>query len=82
MILEFHGCWYHGCPTCFPNRSDINVRTKTSYKELLDKTNKRKHLFIELGYIVIEIWECEWNRIKKHNLLLDEHVSYVKNQLV
>lgn len=82
MILEFHGCWYHGCPTCFPNQSDINVRTKTSYKELLDKTNKRKQKFTELGYIVVEIWECEWTRIKKHNSLLDEHVSYIKNQLI
>jgi hypothetical protein len=82
IIFEFNGCWYHGCPHCFPEQNDINSRTKKSYKDLLDKTNKRKHILKELGYIVVEIWECEWKRIKKHNLLLHQHISSVKDQLI
>ena len=28
--MEFNGCWYHGCPRCYPNdRESLQVMGKT-----------------------------------------------------
>ena len=26
IVLELFGCYYHGCPTCYPNRIEINKK--------------------------------------------------------
>ena len=26
IVLEFFGCFYHGCPACYPNRTEINKK--------------------------------------------------------
>ena len=60
-IREFHGCFWHGHPTCY-NSDDINPCNKQSYKVLYDKTIKKKEFAINQGYQYNEIWECQWNR--------------------
>ena len=25
-VLEFFGCYFHGCPSCYPERSEINIK--------------------------------------------------------
>jgi len=55
-VYEFHGKFWHGCPKSFyPN--DINPRTKTTYKELHNKTLAREKLIINAGYNLIIKWE-------------------------
>ena len=33
-VLEFNGCWYHGCPRCYPRDRDT---LKLRYLETLKK---------------------------------------------
>ena len=54
IIKEFNGCYWHGCPKC-------NPENKNKYNE----TVLRKTLLEKEGYKVDEMWECEWNEIKK-----------------
>ena len=54
IIKEFNGCYFHGCPTCFPE-------CKTKY----NKTMERKNLLELAGYKVETMWGCEWDNIKK-----------------
>ena len=54
IIKEFNGCYFHGCPTCFPE-------CKTKY----NKTMERKNLLELAGYKVETMWGCEWDQIKK-----------------
>jgi G:T-mismatch repair DNA endonuclease (very short patch repair protein) len=75
-IFEFQGCYYHGCKKCFP--SGTNERSKKSYCELYEKTIKKKEYCINEGYKYIEIWECEWTKIKKTDELLDKYISNLK----
>ena len=55
IIKEFNGCYFHGCPTCFPE-------CKTKY----NKTMERKNLLELAGYKVETMWGCEWDQIKKN----------------
>jgi hypothetical protein len=72
-IFEFQGCYYHGCKTCMP--TGINRTCKKTFEELYDKTQKKKEHCINEGYNYIEIWECEWNKIKKKDELLNNYIS-------
>ena len=60
-ILQFHGCYWHGCPTCFPNRNKINRKNKTM-QLVFNETNDLKQKCISMGYKYTEMWECNWNR--------------------
>ena len=54
IIKEFNGCYFHGCPKCFPE-------CKAKY----NKTMERKNLLELAGYKVETMWSCEWDQIKK-----------------
>ena len=54
IIKEFNGCYWHGCPKCHPEN-------KLKY----DETARRKELLEKQGYRVDDMWECEWNELKK-----------------
>lgn len=76
-IFEFHGCYYHGCKKCKP--TGTNPTCKKSFEYLYNNTQKKKEHCINEGYKYIEIWECDWNNIKKQDDLLDD---YIKNLIV
>lgn len=59
IIVEYNGCCYHGCPTCYPNSSTKTFFSNKTYKECLDYTIRRKESIQALGIIVISIWEHE-----------------------
>jgi hypothetical protein len=68
-IYEFHGDYYHGNPKKY-NQTDINNKTKKSFKQLYDNTVKKKQKCKELGYKYVEIWESDWvNAIKLVKLI-------------
>jgi G:T-mismatch repair DNA endonuclease (very short patch repair protein) len=67
-ILQFDGCYWHGCPTCYRD-TDIN-RTKSgkknvTMKELHTQTEEIRNRMKKHGYNVITIKECEWEKTVK-----------------
>jgi len=58
-IYEFHGCFWHGCVKCYTDREEMNPISKKTYEELFKKTIERIEIFKNLGYNVVEKWECE-----------------------
>ncbi|KAK3932712.1 putative DNA polymerase [Frankliniella fusca] len=52
-IYQFHGCYWHHCPTHFPANED-------SGENRFEKTQQLTSLFRRSGYTVIEKWECEF----------------------
>ena len=52
-VYLFQGCYWHGCRTCHPENT-------TKYNKTMEQVNLLEHN----GYNVIQMWECEWNRIK------------------
>lgn len=65
-VYEFHGCFYHGCPTCFPNREKrYSKHNDMSMREIYQMTEKRNQSIHEAGYCLKIMWDCEWKRLKR-----------------
>ena len=58
-VFQFLGCYYHGCPVCFPDPTKMHPQKHVRFADLLKSTEG--HL-INLGanYQVVSIWECQW----------------------
>jgi hypothetical protein len=69
IIIEFHGCDVHGCiiDSCkfIKRNKDIN-RFGRKYKEAYEKTCEKIKLLKQLGYIVLELWECQYKNISDY----------------
>ena len=63
-VYEFHGCLYHGCPRCYPNRQAKHYATPDrTVEELYQATLSKRMALLRAGYTVIEMWECDWDRL-------------------
>jgi len=51
VVIEHLGCYYHGCPICFPERKNKN-----------DEEKRIQH-FKEYGFECLTIWEHELNNL-------------------
>ena len=42
--MEFNGCWYHGCPQCYPNnRESFQIMGKTMQQGYVEMLKKPKY---------------------------------------
>jgi hypothetical protein len=67
-IYEFLGDYYHGNPNIF-NLNDINKTCKKTFGELYNNTFKKLNDLKNRGYEVKYIWESDWKRHKKEDIL-------------
>ena len=65
-IFQYHGCFWHGCRRCFPDRNTKICHGK-SREQLFIETLQRTKRLREAGYHVIEKWECEDEKTKERN---------------
>ncbi|CAG2185008.1 unnamed protein product [Mytilus edulis] len=61
IVLEYHGCFWHGCPTCYTQHT-INTVNKLSMEDLYHQTMEKKTYIEKQGYIYTCIWECEFDK--------------------
>ena len=67
-VYEFHGCFWHGCPKCYPIRSEPHLRLcGRTMQDVYEKTQAKIATILEKGYNVIEMWECKWSKLKQTN---------------
>ncbi|KAE8752843.1 hypothetical protein FOCC_FOCC000581 [Frankliniella occidentalis] len=75
LVLEFLGCWWHGCRACFSARTAVIGHEKKNNEDTMDarlkRTQERRELLEAQGYTVVSMWECEWKRQKQ----MDAEVS-------
>ena len=81
MIFEFHGCFWHGCPKCYPDREKENQKCKKSFRELYENTMKKEQICKDNNYNYISIWECQWKNIKKDTNKQSEYLINLKELL-
>ena len=67
VVYEFNGCFFHGCPTCFPRQrhSVTRYRSDRSLQECFEATLLKRRKLEAAGCIVKTMWECQWKRKKK-----------------
>ncbi|PIC13484.1 hypothetical protein B9Z55_027619 [Caenorhabditis nigoni] len=59
-IFEVHGCLWHGCEKCYPNKEVRCPRNKNSKMgELYDRTKVKENDLRQAGYTVHVAWECD-----------------------
>ena len=65
-IYEYNGDWVHGNPDLYPS-TEVNPLNKKTYGELYAKTILKKQQLTAAGYLVVDIWESEFNLLLKHH---------------
>ena len=75
-VYEFHGCIYHGCTNCYPNR-DIKhyAAPDRTVEELYRATLVKRMDLLKAGYKVIEIWEHQWDQQVQTNEAVKRFLS-------
>lgn len=75
-VYEFDGCFYHGCPVCFPNRDQRHPKhDDMTMRDIYDNTISREQAIRNAGYNLIVMWECQWKKLKKDNAHIQEYVE-------
>lgn len=74
-IFEFNGCIWHGCPTCFKSSTFSSLKQLTM-GSLYSHHKKRLALIQEKmpGYTVVEMWECQWDKLVKNSAEVKTHM--------
>ena len=67
-VYEFHGCLYHGCTRCYPQRQAKHYATPDrTVQELYEATINKRMALLQAGYTIIEMWECQWQKLVETN---------------
>jgi len=78
-VIEFLGCYWHGCPTCYKNRSERHYRlADRSFHEVHKETQSRLKKIQNLGYTVETLWECKWRQMKEGDPALKASANDLK----
>jgi hypothetical protein len=67
-VLQFHGCYFHGCCVCYTHRSLTNAINGETFEALRLKTALRTKKMRNAGYTVVEKWSCEFTEDDKRRV--------------
>lgn len=75
-IYNFHGCYFHACIHCYKTKESRDKLKKFFGEDRYEKTRHITTSFVQKGYEVIEMWECQFKQIMKHD---EQMNTYFKN---
>lgn len=80
--FEFNGCFYHGCPSCFPDPTMINNVSKKCMGELFESTQEKEEYLTGLGFKVVSFWSHDIKTMSDRfkNVFLERKDYYRKLQ--
>ena len=71
-VLQFHGCFHHGCPRCYPDQSVRNPLHGHTMRDLHQRTMRITQGLRAGVHTVLEMWECDFRAsIRKNDDALD-----------
>ena len=66
-VYEFQGCFWHGCPVCYSNRTESHCCLDSRcFDDVYHCTQVKLDLLHNRGFRVVEIWECQWENMRKY----------------
>ena len=75
-VYEFQGCFWHGCPTCYPNRHEKHAsHCDRTMQDVYETTQQKTQQLRGQGYKVIEMWGCEWDHLQQTQPEIDSFVQ-------
>ncbi|KAL3124876.1 hypothetical protein niasHT_001079 [Heterodera trifolii] len=67
LAIEWLGCFYHGCPVCFPDRQQQLAAGRTA-EDLYERTERRLfELEHDHGCEIHKVWACQWGERLRHD---------------
>ena len=76
-VYEFQGCYWHGCPKCYPHwggETHARLMDRT-FGDVYELTQRKRRFLQSRGYTVREMWECDWRRLKAAREDVREYVA-------
>uniref|UniRef100_A0A1I8FWQ0 DNA-directed DNA polymerase n=1 Tax=Macrostomum lignano TaxID=282301 RepID=A0A1I8FWQ0_9PLAT len=58
-VLQFHGCFFHGCPKCFPNGDVLHPLKNQPMRAIYEETERFTRL-LSTAYNVRVMWEHDY----------------------
>ena len=76
-VYQFHGCFWHSCPRCFPNReAEHPMKKRVTHRENHAQTLSFEHTLRSSGYAVHVQWECDFRaEMTSHHMQLIRFLS-------
>ena len=74
----FHGCFYHGCPKCFPGDT-FNPVSGLTMHEMYERTQVKMTFSIQKGWQVVEMWECVFHDLLQRDTEAKTSVDSLKD---
>jgi len=60
--FQFHGCYFHGCPQCYPSQQMMNRKLQKPMFELYARTVDKDNLLRDKGVKLHVIWEHQFDQ--------------------
>ena len=81
-VYEFYGCYWHGCPACYPELGTETHphRVDCTYQTLYEQTQRREYELREQGYQVVSLWEHEFDQQLKEESELQNFIKELEFQ--
>ncbi|XP_052130790.1 uncharacterized protein LOC127751363 [Frankliniella occidentalis] len=73
IIFQFHGCYFHMCPTCYPDAATRRSLMQKQGGDKYDKTMRITDMFKRNNYTVREMWECHFRHECEHDPKMREY---------
>ena len=74
-VYQFQGCYWHGHDCALNRGKEVNEKRNKPMTELLEETRANTEYIRSKGYRVVEMWECEWRRMKRTNRELQRFIA-------
>lgn len=75
-VYEFHGCLWHGCTSCFPNRAaKSKLNPDRTFAEVRETARAKEDQLRAASHTLRVIWECEWDKLVKEDAGLETFLS-------
>ena len=62
FACEYHGCNWHGCPTCFQSKRESTMNVVNLLHKGIEETELKVKRLKEMASFVIQKWSCEFQR--------------------
>ena len=76
-IYEFNGCFWHGCPECYPTNRHTKhgVNAVRTIEELWRANQAKEAALRNHGYNVEIMWEHDWDKLCQHDPNVKDFVT-------
>ena len=76
-IYGFNGCFFHGCPDCYPSNRNTKhaVNADRTIEELWRATQAKEAALCNHGYNVEIMWEHDWDKLCQHDPAVKQFVT-------